>query len=248
MNAPESNTVPSARVALQNEFSTAVPEAYRETVETLRPALRQAAMDVYGRPTLNTMHSIQCTNMVAAIISELKDEFSEVPIDYLEIGSFQGASMTTIGSLINRLARPGRLVSVDPYFDEGYVETPPGGVRVGRKMSTPATMQLAQSYYQRTGIDVEVRRMTSEKALFQMVNSAERFHFIYIDGKHEQLAPMQDVALALRCLQPGGRLMLDDVNWPDVRPIYDLCVRHLDLRIEGFEKACFRVADPVGVL
>lgn len=109
-------------------------------------------------------------------------------------------------------------------------------------------MQLAQTYYERMEIEVEVRRTTSEQALFEMVNAGEKFHFIYVDGKHEQLAPMQDVALALRCLRPNGRLMLDDVNWPDVRPIYDLCVRHLDLRSEGFDKACFRVADPVGVL
>lgn len=235
------------RVATRSEFRGVLAGDDARSVEAAKVDIRRATLASYERPTLNPTHNGHCIDMIAASLVELRDR-REGPIDYLEIGTFMGASMVTVGTLLHALGAAGRLVSIDPYFEEGYRETPPGGAGTGLKMSTPETMRRAMEYYRAAGLSVEVVRETGARALFDLAAGEARFAFVYIDGKHEQFAPMSDLALALRVLKPGGHVMLDDVNWPDVRPLYDLCRRHLTLVTEGFDKACFRVDDPIRVL
>jgi predicted O-methyltransferase YrrM len=43
-------------------------------------------------------------------------------INYLEIGSALGASLSLIALILRGHNLLGKLVSIDPYFEEGYIE------------------------------------------------------------------------------------------------------------------------------
>ena len=66
-------------------------------------------------------------------------------VDYLEIGSCRGLSMGLIGSMLTESGRLGSLVSIDPYFDSGFIEGKDGpygkDIRVNIDKKTKAQAQ-----------------------------------------------------------------------------------------------------------
>ena len=102
-------------------------------------------------------------------IRRLSEEFER--IDYLEIGSAQGLSMSLIGFHLKQLDRLGTLVSIDPYLRNGYGEPnilPPRPVSFVGVASTHVTIdkssrQAAERLYGLLGLDVNIMETKSHK-------------------------------------------------------------------------------------
>jgi predicted O-methyltransferase YrrM len=175
-------------------------------------------------------------------ISALKPETER--ISYLEIGSANGISMALIGMLIKKRWRgKPRLVSVDPYFPEGFVEGArgPGECEIHVSIDRAAKAR-ARALYARCGMEVELIDRTSIEALTGLISAGDHFDLIYIDGSHEGLQPMIDFGLCVPLLKANGVIMLDDhLEWPDVAPVKVLCDLHLTKIAESLKTAAYVV-------
>jgi len=163
-------------------------------------------------------------------------------IDYLEIGSCQGISMSAIGLILDLQHIRGKLVSIDPYFEQGYKE----GSRsvLGKKMQLKIdkrTKNQAIKLYEMCGLDVEIKEMISLEALTALIGNKSKFHLIFIDGSHETLNPVLDFGLSCVSLYCGGIIMLDDHHWPDVKVIKSLCDEHCEKVHESWKIAAYRI-------
>jgi len=134
------------------------------------------------------------------------------PVRYLELGSFEGASLTFVHDLLE-----GRLRAtiVDPF--ENYSELP------STEMS--AVEARFRANIKATGIDARVLRGSSIERLPQLIGGGESFDLIYIDGSHAKLDVITDALLCWRLLAPGGLLIFDDYRMPEVGAAVDTFVR-----------------------
>lgn len=149
-------------------------------------------------------------------------------LDYLEIGSYEGVSLLTVTMLLRSVGKLGRIVSVDPYFPEGYFETPPGQARLW-KNATSETLERVRRLYKAADLNVDIIRSISADALSEQLRSGARFDLAFVDGNHEGMNPMIDTVLSLLLLKPGGLLCLDDVGWPSVKPVAEICAGSLEI-------------------
>jgi predicted O-methyltransferase YrrM len=195
--------------------------------------VRNAAESIYGsqwnafsdalRPEM-----VQCFNQT---IEHLHRRFQR--IDYLEIGSAQGVSMALIGSALSRIAASGQLVSVDPYYDDGYTED---GFQVSINRSSK---ESARSLYGSLNLSVNHIHKTSSDGLVELLKQDKRFHLIYIDGYHSGLTPTLDFGLSYHLLHNGGVIMIDDHVCRDILPLKMLLDRHCQKICECWKVACY---------
>lgn len=152
---------------------------------------------------------------------------SNQAIDYCEIGSCQGLSMSIFARLLKDADALGRLVSIDPYFSEGYVE---GLLGIWKKNNeiiiNIKTKENAYKLYNLLQIEVEHIEEISSVGLKKMVCENQRFNLIYIDGSHEGMNPLKDLGFSLDLIVKNGIIVLDDHHWQDVKVIKDLLDRH----------------------
>jgi hypothetical protein len=201
--------------------------------------IRDAAQTIFGEQW-NFLSEALRPEIVKGF-SDSIDAVRSTPVAYLEIGSCQGLSMALISLLLRARNRSGRAVSIDPYFDAGYVEgkTGPYSSPVHLQVNKN-TLECARSLYGLLGITVEVRERISLDGLRDMVQEDARFDLIYIDGSHEQLWPTVDFGLSFALLAPGGVIILDDHMWPDVEPVKLLCDAHAEKVQETWKTASYR--------
>jgi predicted O-methyltransferase YrrM len=156
------------------------------------------------------------------VVEYLAGRFERV--DYLEIGSAHGVSLSIIACLLENAGVRGRLVSVDPYvpYTAGARGIWGGGVQI---QTNEAMASKARTLYDNLGLAVCHHKTTSLDYLSGRDCSV--FNLIYIDGLHEGLTPMRDLTFSLEILRPGGVIMLDEPHWPDVAPLVELCERNL---------------------
>jgi predicted O-methyltransferase YrrM len=135
-----------------------------------------------------------------------------MPVRYLEVGSFEGASLTFVHDLLE-----GRLRAtiVDPF--ENYSELP------STEMS--AVEARFRANIKAIGIDARVLRGSSIERLPQLIAGAETFDLIYIDGSHAKLDVITDALLCWRLLAPDGLMIFDDYRMPEVGAAVDTFVR-----------------------
>jgi predicted O-methyltransferase YrrM len=135
-----------------------------------------------------------------------------LPLRYLEVGSYEGASLAFVHDLLE-----GRLRAtiVDPF--ENYSELPT------TEMS--AVEARFQANIKATGIDARVLRGSSIERLPQLIAGGEAFDLIYIDGSHAKLDVITDALLCWRLLAPGGLMIFDDYRMPEVGAAVDTFVR-----------------------
>jgi predicted O-methyltransferase YrrM len=148
-------------------------------------------------------------------------------VNFLEIGSNQGISMSVIARMLKSQGVLGKLVSIDPYFENGYVEGLRSPWKRKDKIKVDKSNKVrAFELYKSLDIDVELLETISVDALVQLIKDGRKFHLIYIDALHEGLNPMIDFVLSSVLLHPNGILMLDDYHWPDVAVVKSLCDNH----------------------
>ena len=167
---------------------------------------------------------------------------ADLPVNYLEIGSAQGLSMSLVGSLIAKTFDSYRLVSLDPYYADGYREGSRGIYGTERNVGiTNETRMHALSLYKAVGIAVDLIQLPSSKGLPLLISQEPRFDVVYIDGLHEGLQPMIDFGQCCALLKPGGIVLIDDHHWLDVAPIKELCDQHALKIAESWKIAAYRL-------
>ena len=121
------------------------------------------------------------------------------PARYLEIGSFEGASIAFVHALLNGQVR---VTAIDPFED--YSEL------ADRRMSDiHATFVANIAAIGATDL-VRVLKGRSIDHLPKLIDAGERFDLIFIDGSHANLDVLVDAALAWQLLARGGLMIFDD--------------------------------------
>jgi predicted O-methyltransferase YrrM len=134
--------------------------------------------------------------------------------DYLEVGSFDGASACHAIAEIGK--RGGTVTCVDPW-DPDYPSTI--GEDTSRDFDMRAVLKrfranTEQARNEATNfVGVNVHDVKSEIALSELVSNMDMFDFIYIDGSHHAADVLLDGLMAWKLLRPGGVMVFDDYLW-----------------------------------
>ena len=131
------------------------------------------------------------------------------PIRYLEIGTFYGANLFSVGK--SYASHPdSRMYCIDPWIDyDDYPEYK------GRQESVYETFSRnLESSCQKDKITVVRGFSHIEIPKFE----DDFFDIVYIDGNHEPEYVLEDAVLSFRKLKVGGHLIFDDYGWggPDL--------------------------------
>ena len=81
---------------------------------------------------------------------------------------------------------------------------------------------------------------TSRVALPSLLTLGERFDLIYVDGSHEGLDPLMDLAFGLELLRDDGIIVIDDVYWDDIDPLRRILDRRLQPIVRDSKLAAYR--------
>jgi hypothetical protein len=147
----------------------------------------------------------------------------EGPINYLEIGTFYGANLISVGDIY--ASHPdSRMYCIDPWTDyEDY----------------PEYKDQQESIYSAFCRNLETSGHKDKTTVMRGFSHEEIpkfkddfFDIIYIDGNHEPEYVLEDAVLAFRKLKIGGYLIFDDYGWGGP----DLTTRGIDAFRSAYHK------------
>lgn len=206
-----------------------------------RKRVEEAARRIYGEQW-NFYSDALRPEIVEGFAATLDAFRDRATVDYLEIGSCQGLSLSLISLMLRDRNQAGRIVSLDPYFEQGYDEgeTGPYANKLHVQIDK-STKTCAFDLYSGFGLDVELVEAMSMEGLRTLIKADRQFDLIYIDGSHERFWPAIDFGMCCAVLRSGGIIILDDHLWPDVVPIRELCDRHGTLIQKTWKTASYRI-------
>ncbi len=210
-------------------------------VEAVRNRVEEAARRIYGE-NWNFYSDALRPEIVEGFARTIDALSDRRVVDYLEIGSCQGLSLSLIASVLRERNQLGKVVSLDPYFEQGYDEgvTGPYANRLHVKIDKQ-TKACAFRMYEGFGIGVELLEAMSMDGLKTLIRNDRRFDLIYIDGSHERFWPAIDFGMCCAVLRGEGIIILDDHLWPDVEPIKQLCDKHGTQIQSTWKTASYRI-------
>jgi predicted O-methyltransferase YrrM len=185
--------------AIRGRMRTALGAVFKRT------ALKRARSDAWQSYTaLQTQLTLSTkadasSNRLARFAHNVKNAGLPSPVRYLEIGSFEGASLAHIYTLLNGNVR---ITAIDPFQD--YSELP--GLRLA------SIEEVFRANVRAIGADKAVRLLKGRSIdhLPKLFDDGESFDLIFIDGSHAMLDVMVDAVLAWRLLAPAGLMIFDD--------------------------------------
>lgn len=146
----------------------------------------------------------------------------------LDIGVYRGRSLFP-QALAHRKYTSGVAYGVDPWDAmEAVQEQAPEAI--ADKVKEWAAGADLQKVYEEvvaltSSLDLQANttlvREPSSKAIEYFRSRNISFDLIHIDGNHDTVRVQEDLDYYLPRLRPGGYLVLDDVSWASIRPIYD---------------------------
>jgi predicted O-methyltransferase YrrM len=216
--------------------------------QTSMELVQQSTIEIYGEEWNYYSNALrrEVTHGFYQCLTTLATTFQE--FQFLEIGSCQGLSMGIIGTMAKALFEKTTLVSVDPYFEDGYIEGTGSpmfnltgkteGDRINVNKSTKAR---ALKLYETLGLSVDLIEKISSQGVIDLLKADQQFNLIYIDGSHECLNPITDFGLSLALIKNGGIIILDDHFWRDVNPLKQLADLHCEKIYETWKIAAYRI-------
>jgi predicted O-methyltransferase YrrM len=88
-------------------------------------------------------------------------------------------------------------------------------------------------------------RRTSADAAADIPPGIELLH---IDGNHDRDAVASDLALYLPKMRLGGIVVMDDVSWPSIQPLFEEVVARQELVFRLYDRATLSSYDDFGVV
>ncbi len=206
--------------------SASVESSSIESQIDLRASIISGFHSIYGHERLDNYSKSLSEEGFQFFESVINKMSGRGHVRYLEIGSFEGVSMVVVGSLLKKYGHMTSLTSIDPYSDNGYWE---GNPILGKmfKIADKTIKNSAFDFYSMSGLTVVHIEDVSRDALIELLRQHKTYDLIYIDGHHEKLSPLEDIALSLQLLEEDGVIIVDDWIWPDVAPIKNLLDLHL---------------------
>ena len=151
------------------------------------------------------------------------NEFSNKPINYIEIGTFYGANLLSVGYLYGAHSE-SKLYCIDPWEDyEDYPE-----YKNEQKSIYETFFSNVEKSSHKSKIIID--RGYSHKNLLKYDD--EFFDIVYIDGNHEPEYVLEDAVLAFRKLKVGGYMVFDDYGWGGP----DMTQKGIDAFLSGYHK------------
>lgn len=146
----------------------------------------------------------------------------------LDIGVYRGRSLFP-QALAHRSYTSGMAYGVDPWDAmEALQEHAPAAIsskvkQWAKDANLQAIYEEVVTANQRLGLEAHCTlvRKPSSQAIEYFRERNISFDLIHIDGNHDTVRVREDVDLYLPRLKRGGYLVLDDVSWDSIRPIYD---------------------------
>jgi predicted O-methyltransferase YrrM len=143
----------------------------------------------------------------------------------VEIGVYRGRLMLPLARLMARIGR-GEMVGIDPYSSDAAVQR--DVEREGIDLvEWPTTIDWDGLHREVTDAisrwDLEgharLVRKRSEDAAADFAEAP--IDLLHVDGNHDRAAVTRDLENYLPHLRDGGFLVMDDIAWPSVRPVYE---------------------------
>ena len=151
------------------------------------------------------------------------DYFKNIPINYLEIGTFYGANIISVANTYG-LHKDSKLYCIDPWEDyDDYPEY---------KTEQPTIYSKFIGNVERSGAKdkIVINRGYSNNEIPKFPDNF--FDIIYIDGNHEPEYVLEDAVLSFRKLKQNGLLVFDDYGWGGP----DLTQKGIDAFLSGYHK------------
>ena len=151
------------------------------------------------------------------------DNYKNRPINYLEIGAFQGGNIISVARSYG-LHGDSKLFCIDPWEDyDEYDE-------YKHQQETNYNLFVANVETSGTKDKIIARRGYSSDIVPTLQDNF--FDIIYIDGNHEPEYVLEDAVLSFRKLKTGGVMIFDDYGWGGP----DLTKRGIDGFLNGYHK------------
>ncbi|HEX5712323.1 MAG TPA: class I SAM-dependent methyltransferase [Solirubrobacterales bacterium] len=161
----------------------------------------------------------------------------------VEIGVYRGRLFLPLGRLMARLGR-GEMVGIDPYSAEAAVQRDVELEAIDL-VQWPSTIDWEGMYRDvrdaverwEMGERARLIRKRGEDAAGEFADAP--IDLLHVDGNHDREAVSRDVELYLPHLRDGGLLVMDDIAWPSVRPVYEELRSRYELVFELVEKGLY---------
>ena len=152
-----------------------------------------------------------------------KNNYKDIPINYLEIGTFYGANLLSVANSYG-LHSDSKLYCIDPWKD--YNEYP----EYKNQQDTIYKSFLNNIERSEQTHKIIINRGYSNNIIPILQDNS--FDIIYIDGNHEPEYVLEDAVLSFRKLKIGGILIFDDYGWGGP----DLTQKGIDGFLSGYHK------------
>ncbi len=163
----------------------------------------------------------------------------------VEIGVYTGGSFVPQVLAVKQTG--GSAVGIDPYSDVANIQEDNREMltRVDPALSSPDWEGMYQSLldllerHELSPIS-QILRMTSNDAANIVAAGIDLLH---IDGNHDFDRVMDDLVSYMPKLRKGGFLVLDDINWPTIAPLYNQVKRQMRVVHETDTWGCCQMLD-----
>jgi hypothetical protein len=161
----------------------------------------------------------------------------------VEIGVYRGRLFLPLAGLMTALGR-GKAIGIDPYTVADAVQN--DVKREGLDLVTwPETIDWEGIHDEvrggmarwETEAHSELLRARSDEVTDHF--SAGQIDLIHVDGNHDMAAVTRDLELFLPLMKPGGILVMDDIAWPSITPVYERLVEEHELLFSLIETSVY---------
>jgi hypothetical protein len=143
----------------------------------------------------------------------------------VEIGVYRGRLLLTLAVLMKTLGR-GEVVGIDPYSEAEAVQHDPHNRGVDLE-EWPTTVDWDALHdgvvtaIEQIGLEERARviRLASQDVAGDF--AAGSIDMLHVDGNHDRVSVARDVELFVPKMSSRGFVVLDDVSWPSVRPVFE---------------------------
>ena len=138
-----------------------------------------------------------------------KNNYKDIPINYLEIGTFYGANLLSVANSYG-FHNDSKLYCIDPWEDYDEYSEYKNKIELVHKSFMNNVEKSGQAH------KIIINRGYSNNIIPKFQDGF--FDIIYIDGNHEPDYVLEDAVLSFRKLKVGGMLIFDDygVGGPDL--------------------------------